>query len=72
MQHWMYRVGVFLKWFYHFDELRKFEIEPNGQLVRAVINGPYKSVVITEQIIVESFCVHVGKTERPHLFTRQK
>ena len=33
---------------YHFDELWEFEIEPYGELVSAVIDGPDESVVITE------------------------
>lgn len=46
---------------YQIDELGKMETETDSDDFAVVTDGPYQPVVMTEQIIVESFSVRIGR-----------
>ncbi len=46
---------------YQIDELGKMETETDSDDFAVVTDGPYEPVVMTEQIIVESFSVGIGR-----------
>lgn len=44
----------------YLDELRQLEAQPNCEGLSVVNHRPYQTIVVAQQIIVESFRVRIG------------